>query len=97
MEYHKMINFSDNTPNQPTKFRTKNLVEINNESCGTYNTTSQIRFKNSMLTSSLYDYSDAYILAKENITIANTAAAGEAANIGDKKEYFRIVLHLLAA
>ena len=50
-----------------------------------------------MLTSSLCDYSDAYILAKENITIANTAAAGEAANIGDKKEYFRIVLHLLAA
>ena len=42
MKYHKMINFSDNTPNQPTKFRTKNLVEINNESCGTYNTTSQI-------------------------------------------------------
>ena len=25
MEYQKMINLLDNTPNQPTKFRTKNL------------------------------------------------------------------------
>ena len=29
MEYQKIINLLDNTPNQPTKFTTKNLVEIN--------------------------------------------------------------------
>ena len=29
MEYQKIINLLDNTPNQPTKFRTKNWVEIN--------------------------------------------------------------------
>ena len=29
-----MINLLDNTPNQPTKFRTKNRVEINDESRG---------------------------------------------------------------
>ena len=29
MEYQKIINFLENTPNQPTKFRTKNWVEIN--------------------------------------------------------------------
>ena len=32
---------------------------------GTYNTNSQIKFKTLMLKSSLYDYSDAYILVKE--------------------------------
>ena len=32
MEYKKIINLLDNKPNQPTKFRTKNSVEINGES-----------------------------------------------------------------
>ena len=63
MEYQKIINLLDNTPNQPTKFRTKNWVEINDESCGTHNTNNQISFKTSMLRTSLCDYSDAYILA----------------------------------
>ena len=31
-----MINLLENTPNQPTKFRTKDWVEINDESRGTY-------------------------------------------------------------
>ena len=34
MEYKK-INLLENTPNQPTKFRTKNWVEINDDSRGT--------------------------------------------------------------
>ena len=29
MESQKIINFLDNTPNQPSKFKTKNWVEIN--------------------------------------------------------------------
>ena len=41
MEYQKIINLLDNTPNQPTKFRTKNWVEINDDSRGTYNTNSK--------------------------------------------------------
>ena len=32
MEYQKIINFLDNTPNQPTKLRKKNWVEINDDS-----------------------------------------------------------------
>ena len=64
MEYQKIINLLDKTPNQPTKFRTKNWVEINDKSHGTGNTNSQITFKTSMLKSSLCDYSDAYILLK---------------------------------
>ena len=29
MEYQKIINLLDNAPNQPSKFRIRNLVEIN--------------------------------------------------------------------
>ena len=36
MEYQKVINLLDNTPNQPTKFRAKDWVEVNDESRGTY-------------------------------------------------------------
>ena len=31
MEYQKIIDLLDNTPNQPTKFRTINWVETNDE------------------------------------------------------------------
>ena len=62
MEYQKIANLIDETPNQPSKFGTKNLVEINDESRGAYNINSQIKFKTTMLKSSLCDYSDAYIL-----------------------------------
>ena len=37
MEYGKIINLLDNKLNQSSKFRTKNWVEINDESRGTYN------------------------------------------------------------
>ena len=70
----------DNTPNQPTKFRTKNWVEINDDARGTYNINSQIKFKTSMLKSSLCDYSDAYVLVSGTITITregNNDAAKE--------------------
>ena len=43
MEYQKIINLLDNTPNQPSKFRTKTWVEINNGSRRRYNTNSQIK------------------------------------------------------
>ena len=56
MKYQKIINLLDNTPNQPNKFRTKNWVEINDDSRGAYNTNSQIKFKTLMLRSSLCDY-----------------------------------------
>ena len=65
MEYQKIINLLDNRPNQPSKFRTKNWIEINDDARRTYNTNSQIKFKTSMLKSSLHDYIDAYILRVE--------------------------------
>ena len=70
----------DNTPNQPSKFRTKNWVEINDESRGTYNVNSQIKFKTTMVKSSLSDYSDAYILVKGTITVDDSSATGADAN-----------------
>ena len=70
MKHQKTINLLENQPNQPTKFRTKNWVEINDDSRGTNNYKSQIQFKTSMLRSNLCDYSDAYILVSETITIA---------------------------
>ena len=88
-EYQKIINLLDNTPNQPSKFRTKNWVEINDESRGTYNVNSQIKFKNTMEKSSLSDYSDAYILVKGTITVDDTSAAGAAANNTNKKVLFK--------
>ena len=74
MEYQKIINLLDKTPNQPSKFKTKNWVEINDESRGTHDEVNQIRFKSSVLRSSLCNYSDVYILVKGTITVANTDA-----------------------
>ena len=67
--------------NKPSKFKTRNWVEINDEARGTYSPNKQIKFKTSMLRSSLCDYSDAYILVKGNITVNNTAADDADANI----------------
>ena len=71
MEYQKIINLLDNTPDQPSKFRTKSWVEVNDESRGTCNVNSQIKFKTSVLSSGLCDYSDAYILVSATITVPN--------------------------
>ena len=84
MEYQKTINLLDNTPNQLSKFRTKNWIEINDQSRGVYNTNSDIRFKSTMLKSSLCDYSDAYILVKGRITITG-AGADAAARQADER------------
>ena len=48
-----------------------------------------INFKTTMLSSSLCDYSDAYILVKWNITVNNTAAEGSAVNNTNKKIIFK--------
>ena len=89
MEYQKIANLIDDLSNQPFKFRTRNWVEINDESRGAYNTNSQIKFKTTMLKSSLCDYSDAYILVKGTISANNTAAAGAAANNTNRKVIFK--------
>ena len=78
MEYQKVANLLDDaSSNQPSKFKTKNWVEVNDESRGTCNVNSQIKFKTTILKSSLWDDSDAYIIVKGKITI--TGAGDDAA------------------
>ena len=45
MEYQKIINLLDNASNQLSKYKTKNGIEINDQSRGVYNVNSNMRFK----------------------------------------------------
>ena len=74
MEYQKGMHLLDNTPNQLSKFKTKNWIEINDQSRVVYNTNSDIRFKTATLKSSLCDYNDASILVKGRIKITGATA-----------------------
>ena len=89
MEYQKIANLLDKTSNQPSKFRTKNWIKINDESRETYSANRQISFKTSMLRSSLCDYIDTYILVKGNTSVNNTVAADADANNTNKKVIFK--------
>ena len=83
-----------NTPNQPTKFKTKTWVQIHDHSRGIYNANSQNKFKTSMSKSILCDYSDAHKLVSGIITVAGLAAGGGNNSI---EVVFKTVLHLLIA
>ena len=97
MEYQKIINLLDDASNQPSKFKTKNWVEINDASRGTCNTNTQIKFKTTMLNSSLCDYSDAYTLAKGAIKLIIQQLLALMQIIQIKKQYLRIMCHWLTA
>ena len=88
MEYQKVANLLGNEvllseSNQPSKFRTRSWVEINDESRGTY-TSNDTKFKTTMLRSNLCDYADAYILVKGTITITG-ARNDDAAKVLDER------------
>ena len=89
MEYQKIANLLNNGSSKPSKFKTRNWVEINDEARGSYSPNKKIKFKTSMLRSSLSDYRDAYILVKGNIAVNNTAAAVATANNTNKKVIFK--------
>ena len=89
MESQKIANLLNDKSNQSSKFRTKNWVEINDDVRGVCSPNKQIRFKTSILRSSLSDDSDAYILVKRNMAVNNTAADGAAANNTNKKVIFK--------
>ena len=90
MEYQKIANLLDSkASNQPSKFRTKKWVEMNDDLRKEYSPNKQIGLKTAMLRSSLCDYSDAYILVKGSITVNDTAGAGAAANNTNKKVIFK--------
>ena len=53
MENQNIANLINDASIQLSKFRTKNWVEINDKSRGTYHVNSQIKFKTAILISSL--------------------------------------------
>ena len=89
MEYLKIANLLNDASNKPSKLRTRNWVEMNDVIRSSYSPNKQIRFKTAMLRFSLCDYSDAYILAKGNISVNNTAAAAADPNNRNKKVIFK--------
>ena len=89
MAYQKIKNLLESVSNQPSRLKTKNYVEITDESRRTYNTNSQIKFKTTMLKSCFCDYSEAYILVKGKLEVDNTSAAGVAAINANKKVIFK--------
>ena len=86
MKYQKIANLLSDASNKPSKFRTRNWIEINDDIKGAYSPNKQIRFKTEMLRSTLCDYADAYILIKGNISVNNNAAG---ANNTNKKVIFK--------
>ena len=98
MEYQKIANLLDTESNQPSKFRTRNWVEINDESRGTY-TGNNIKFKTTMLRSNLCDHADAHMLVNRRITVTG---AGEIVLRDEQMkeirvQHLKIVRHLLNA
>ena len=84
MEYQKIANLLNNESDKPSKFRTRNWVEINDEPRGEYSSDKLIRFQTAMRRSSLCDYSDAYIVVKGNVTVNNTGTAVAPTNTNKK-------------
>ena len=74
MEYRKITNLLDTTPDEAPRFITKKWIEVHDQSGNTedrYKKSKQIRFKTSMLRSNLCDFSNVYIVAKGTITVTN--------------------------
>ena len=87
MEYDKINNLwlsEDNESEKLSKFGTREYVRVNSLS-NTNNENKSIRFKTPMLRSNLCDYSDAYILVKETITVTAPRANNGANNIRNKR------------
>ena len=58
MEFQKIVNFLDTTSDD------KKWIEVHDQSEENYNVNKEIRIKTSMLRFDLYDFNDAYIVAK---------------------------------
>ena len=85
MEYQKKANLLDSASNQPSKFRTRNWVEINDESRGIY-ASDDIKFKTTMLKSNLCYYADAYIIVRGTITITGAGNDDAAKQLDEKNK-----------
>ena len=73
MEFQKIINLLNTTFDDKDlpRFVTKKWIEVYDQSEKNYNVNKEIRIKTPMLRSDLCDFSDAYIVAKGEITVTN--------------------------
>ena len=85
MEYQNIANLLNDESSKPSKFRTRNWVEINDKLRGTY-TDSDIKSKTTMLRSNLCDYADAYILVKGTITITGAGDDDAAKRLDERNK-----------
>ena len=71
MEFQKVTNFLNITSDNKDlpRFVTKKWIAAYDQSEGNYDVNKEIRIKTSMLRSDLWDFSDAYIVVKEKITV----------------------------
>ena len=72
MEYHKITNLLGTRLYEMPKFITKKWVEVHDQSGSAddkYKLSKQIRFKTSMQRSDSCDFSDAYIIVKEEVNV----------------------------
>ena len=85
MRYQKILNLLDKTPNQLSKFRPKNGLKkmINQNDCIIPIVKLDLKLH---LKSSLYDYSDAYILVKGRITITSEGADAAAIQADERNK-----------
>ena len=90
MRHKKIIDLLKFRPNQLPKFRTNTWMEKYHQSKGLNNTNSDISFQTTMVSSSLCDYSDAYILVKGRAAIIGAGAdtAARTANERNKGVIF---------
>ena len=84
MEYQKISNFLNEA--NDSKFVTRKWNIINRNSKANYDVGNEIIYNTQVLKSNLYDYNDAYILVRGNITIVRHQITQLA---------FKIVHHLL--
>ena len=71
MERQKIINLLNGSSNEESKFATKMWYVIDSQTTkGKYKQGDTIKFETETIKSSLWDYSDAFILVTGNITVA---------------------------
>ena len=95
MAYQKILNLLDKAPNQPTKFRTKNWVEVNDDAHRPYNTNNQTNLK-------LQYKSQVYVIIVMHIYLLKELYQSQHKQgiiqiMEIKNWYLKIVLHLLIA
>ena len=72
METQKIVNLLSGCDNENSNFTSKKWYIIDSETKGNYSTHEEIKFLTRSIESSLCNYSDAYILATGNITVAGS-------------------------